>query len=122
MKELTEWLVEEESIPTPTEQRNIEMSQGDSSGTTATTTAAAAAATPEQPDMLKTTVTGLKRDPSEPSHSVTESPSRVIVDNGPGQSLKHTSEPFQKESDKLVQDLKGETTQPEAPKGLYQKL
>ncbi|CRG90661.1 hypothetical protein PISL3812_07705 [Talaromyces islandicus] len=110
---------EEEAVPYPagsnshvTEQRNVETSQGASSGTA---TGAAATVAPE-PDMLKTTVTGLKQDPSEPSKSVTDSASRVIVDTGPGQSLKHTSEPFQKESDELVQGLQGHPTQPETPK------
>jgi hypothetical protein len=103
---------EEEAVSNPvgsknshtTEQRNVELSQGASSGTTA------------EPDMLKTTVTGLKRDPSEPSNNVTDPASRVIVDNGPGQSLKHTSAPFQKESDRLVEDLQGKTTQTETSK------
>lgn len=116
-------VIEEEAVPNPvdsknnnshvtTEQRNIETSQGASSGT-------AAAA---EPDMLKTTVTSLQRDPSEPSNNTTDSASRVIVDNGPGQSLKHTSEPFQKESDKIVEDLQGKNTLPETTKGSHQAV
>lgn len=106
--------IEEDAVPNShvtTEQRNVETSHGASS----------AAAASAEPDMLKTTVTGLQQDPSQPSNNPTDSASRVIVDKGPGQSLKHTSGPFQKESDKLVGDLQGKNTLPET-KGLYHWL
>lgn len=61
------------------------MSSGSATG------AAAAAAAPD----LKTTVTGLRPDPSQPGNA------------GPGQSLKHTSEPLEEEAQKLAKDLQG---------------
>jgi hypothetical protein len=91
------------SIPV-SEQRNIETTdtslntanKGTSSGTAVAGTAAA--------QDLKTTVTGLRPDPAQPGNAA-DSTSRVIPDGGPGQTLKHTSEPFEEETQKLAKDL-----------------
>lgn len=53
---------------------------------------------------LKTTAKNLRPDPSQPGNA-TDSPSRVVADAGPGQTLKHTSEPLEKETQKLANDL-----------------
>lgn len=69
---------------------------GSNSGTAAAGTAAA--------QDLKTTVTALRPDPAQPGN-VADSTARAIPDGGPGQTLKHTSEPFEEESQKLAKDL-----------------
>lgn len=69
---------------------------GSSSGTAAVGTAAT--------QELKTTTTGLQPDPAQPGNAA-DSISRAIPDGGPGQTLKHTSEPFEEETQKLAKDL-----------------
>lgn len=69
---------------------------GTRSGTAAAGTAAA--------QDLKTTVTGLQPDPAQPGNTA-DSPARAIPDAGSGQTLKHTSEPFEEETQKLAKDL-----------------
>lgn len=69
---------------------------GSSSGTAAAGTAAT--------HDLKTTATGLQPDPAQPGNAA-DSTSRAIPDGGPGQTLKHTSEPFEEETQKLAKDL-----------------
>jgi len=102
------------SIPV-SEQRNIETgdtslntaNKGSSSGTAAASTAAA--------QDLKTTVTGLRPDPAQPGNAG-DSTARAIPDGGPGQTLKHTSEPFEKETQKLAKDLQNIKVDDDKPK------
>jgi hypothetical protein len=98
------------SIPV-SEQRNIETTDtslntanmGSSSDTAAAGTAAA--------QDLKTTVTALRPDPAQPGNAA-DSTARAIPDGGPGQTLKHTSEPFEEESQKLAKDLQSTSVAP----------
>uniref|UniRef100_A0A093VHN8 3-deoxy-manno-octulosonate cytidylyltransferase n=1 Tax=Talaromyces marneffei PM1 TaxID=1077442 RepID=A0A093VHN8_TALMA len=110
--------VEASGLPTSipvSEQRNIETTEtslntankGTGSGIAVTGTAAAT-------QYLKTTVTGLRPDPGPPGNAP-DSISRAIPDGGPGQTLKHTFEPFEEETQKLVKDLQDKVDE-EKPK------
>ncbi|KAH8696195.1 hypothetical protein BGW36DRAFT_380417 [Talaromyces proteolyticus] len=87
------------------EQRDFDASEGTSSGTATSPTHGTASDTP---DLLKTSVAGLQPDPSEPKN-ISKASSKLVVDPGPGQGLKHTSEPLQEESEKLAKDLQSGT-------------
>ncbi|EED22009.1 solid-state culture expressed protein (Aos23), putative [Talaromyces stipitatus ATCC 10500] len=102
------------SIPT-SEQRNIETTDtslntpnmGSSSGTAVAGTEAA--------KDLKPSATGLRPDPAQPGNAA-DFTSRAVPDGGPGQTLKHTSKPFEEESQKLAKDLQNINVNDDKPK------
>lgn len=109
--------VEADSLPTSipvSEQRNIETTETSmNTASTGSNFGTAAAGTAAAQD-LKTNVTGLRPDPAQPGNTA-DSSARVIPDGGPGQMLKHTSEPFEEETQKLAKDLQNIKMDDEKP-------